>query len=451
MRKLHFGIAIVGIVLAAAAAWWWQNRGPGATLSAPAGVAAVGTSSGTAAGAAAGGPNGGRQPGSAGGAPGGQAGGPGGGQGGGPVAVEVRLATVMTLEDDAQAVGNLQARQGVMLRPEVSGRVARIGFADGQPVKQGQVLIQFDDALQQAQLRQAQAQAAIAQTNLQRQRDLLAQNFISQSAVDQSAAAVEVAQAQVALTRAQLARMRLLAPFDGVAGIGNVDRGDYVREGADIVGIEDLSAMTVDFRLAERWSARVARGQPVEMLVDAMPGQRFEGKVQAIDSQLDANGRSVLVRATIDNPKRTLRSGMFARARVIFERRTGAVVVPEEALVPQGEKQFVIKVVDGPQGKMSKKVEAVLGVRTEGKVELLKDVAVGDAVVTAGHARLLARDGVALRVIELDRAGDPSSRRSPGANGGEQAGPSNGATVGAGRPEAAPPAAAASGATPPRP
>ncbi len=434
MRKLHLSIAIVGIACAAAAAWWWQNRGPGMGA-APSNVAEPAGQPGGGGSSAA------RPPG-----------------GGGPVAVEVRLATAMTLEDDANAVGNLQARQGVMLRPEVSGRVARIGYVDGQVVKQGQVLIQFDDALQQAQLRQAQAQAAIAKTNLQRQRDLLAQNFISKSAVDQSAAAVEVAQAQVALNRAQLARMRLLAPFDGVVGIASVDRGDYVREGADIVSIEDLSAMTVDFRLAERWSARVAKGQPVEILVDAMPGQRFEGKVQAIDSQLDANGRSVLVRATIDNAKRMLRSGMFARARVTFDKRSNAVVVPEEALVPQGEKQFVIKVVDGPQGKMSKKVEAVLGVRTAGKVELLKDIAVGDAVVTAGHARLLARDGVALRVIDLDRAGDPSSRRPPGPGGPDKAAapggaavpnaPSNGAAVAA--PTAAQAASAGTAGTAPR-
>lgn len=342
----------------------------------------------------------------------------------------------MTLEDDAQAVGNLQARQGVMLRPEVSGRIARIGFTDGQPVKRAQVLIQFDDALQQAQLRQALAQAAIARTNLKRQQELLAQNFVSRSAVDQSAAALEVAQAQVALARAQLARLQLLAPFDGVVGIANVDRGDYVREGADIVAIEDLSAMTVDFRLAERWSARVAKGMPVEITVDALPGQRFEGTVQAIDAQLDANGRSVLVRANIDNVKRDLRTGMFARARVIFARRSDAVVVPEEALVPLGDKQFVVKLVDGPQGKVTQRVEAVLGVRTAGKVELLKGIAVGDTVVTAGHGRLLARDGVPVRVIDLERG--PSPPRGPQATAG--AAPGAAAAVPSATPAAAPPA-----------
>ena len=393
MKQLHLTVAVLGLALTGALAWWLQHRGGSApAASSTAAVAAP------AAARPASGPGGAGAP----GAP------------SGPVPVEVLKATVMTLDDDAQAVGNLNARQGVMLRPEVSGRVARVGFKDGQAVKRGQVLLQFDDALPAAQLRQAQAQAAIAQTNLQRQRDLLAENFISQSAVDQGAAALEVALAQVALNRAQLARMRLVAPFDGVVGIGNVDLGDYVREGTDIVSIEDLAEMIVDFRVAERYSARVAKGQPVELSVDALPGQRFEGRIQAVDSQLDANGRSLLVRATIDNAKRALRSGMFARARIVFASRADAVVVPEEALVPLGEKQFVIKLVDGPQGKVTQRVEAVMGVRTAGKVELLKGIAAGDIVVTAGHARLMARDGMAVRIIDLDRVGDAPPLRPSG-------------------------------------
>ncbi len=322
----------------------------------------------------------------------------------------------MAIEDDAQAVGTLQAKRGVMLRPEVSGRVVRVGFVDGQAIKRGQVLLQLDDALQQAQLRQAQAQSDIARTNLQRQRDLVAQNFVSQSAVDQSMAALSVADAQVALNRAQLSRMRILAPFDGVVGIANVDPGDYVKDGADLVAIEDLSAMIVDFRLPERYAARVKAGQLVSIAVDALPGETFAGKVQALDSQLDTSGRSLLVRATIDNNKRVLRSGMFARTRVVFESRANAIVVPEEALVPQGGKQFLVKVVDGPQGKVSQKLEAVLGIRVAGKVEVKQGVAAGDTVVTAGHARLMARDGP-VRVVEIDKVGRAPPQGAPGASG----------------------------------
>ncbi len=409
--------SLIGLVLAVVLAWWWQNRSDKATAGAPASVGAPG---------AVAAPTGG-----AGGAPGASgAGGPQGGPGGpgGPVAVETGKAAMMTLDDDAQAVGTLQARQGVMIRPEVSGRVARLGFKDGQAVRRGQMLLQLDDTLQQAQWRQAQAQAAIAKTNWQRQRDLVAQNFVSQSAVDQAAAALEVAEAQVALNRAQVARMRVLAPFDGVVGIGNIDVGDFVREGADVVAIDDVATMTVDFRLPERYVARVKPGQAVSMQVDALPGQSFVGQVQALDSQLETSGRSLLVRASIDNSKRALKSGMFARTRIVFATRANAVVVPEEALVPQGAKQWLIKVVDGATGpaKVSQKVEAQVGIRVAGKVEILQGLAAGDTVVTAGHARLMARDGVPVRVVDLDRVGTGEGRPGGGAGAGKGDGKGDG-------------------------
>ena len=182
----------------------------------------------------------------------------------------------MTLDDDAQAVGSLRSRQGVMLRPEVSGRIAQLGFGDGQRVQRGQLLVQLDDTLQQAQLKQAEAQASIARTNLQRNRELVAQNFVSQSAVDQSAAALEVAEAQVALAQAQLARMRIVAPFDGMAGIRSVNVGDYVKDGADLVNIEDLSQVLVRLPPARAFHRRgVKPGQAVEVSLDALPGQQL--------------------------------------------------------------------------------------------------------------------------------------------------------------------------------
>ena len=161
------------MALLALGAWWWQNR-PASTTPADGTGAAAAPQARAASGA------------------------PPGGPGSGPVSVEVGKVEVTTLADDAQAVGSLQSRQGVMLRPEVSGRIAALGFGDGQRVKRGQLLVQLDDTLQLAQLKQSEAQASIARTNLQRNRELVAQNFVSQSAVDQSAAALEVAEAQVA-------------------------------------------------------------------------------------------------------------------------------------------------------------------------------------------------------------------------------------------------------------
>ena len=395
MKKVHTWVAVLGIAGLAGAAWWWQNRpSPAGAGEAAPGRASASPSAG--AGRAAGGPGGPGAP-------------------GGPVSVEVGKVEAMSLEDDAQAVGSLRSRQGVMLRPEVSGRISALGFGDGQRVRRGQLLVQLDDTLQQAQLKQAQAQASIARTNLQRNRDLVAQNFVSQSAVDQSAAVLEVAEAQVALTKAQLARMRIVAPFDGMAGIRSVNLGDYVKDGADLVNIEDLSQVLVDFRLPERFIARVKTGQVVDVSLDALPGQRFTGRIDALDSVIDANGRSLLVRARLDNPGGVLRSGLFARTRIVFSKRDNALVVPEEALVPQGGKQYVYKVVNGAQGPVANRIEARIGLRLPGKVELLDGLAAGDLVVTAGQARLGRGDAVPLKVVDISRPAGGAGR-APGAS-----------------------------------
>ncbi len=374
LKKIYTVVAVIGIALAGGAAWWLQKQPSSALPS-----------------VAAGGPAGaGSRPGTS---------GPGA-----PAAVEVGKAESMQLSDEVQAVGSLKSVQGVMLRPESSGRISKLGFADGARVVKGQLLVQLDDTLQRAQLQQAEAQASIARTNLQRSRELQAQSFVSQSAVDQNAAALQVADAQVALAQAQAQRMKVLAPFHGTAGLRAVDVGDYVKDGADIVNIEDMSSMTVQFALPERYIDRLRAGQAVDVAVDALPGKVFTGRVQAVDSQVDANGRALQVLAQVANPGAVLRPGMFARSRVVFSVRESAVVVPEEALVPVGAKQFVFKVIDGADGKKaSQRLEAKLGLRLPGKVEILEGIRAGDTVVTAGHGRLMRADSLPVRVIDLNK------------------------------------------------
>ena len=393
MKLLHTFVAVAGIAIAGGAAYWYQNKAPAATaMLAPDGAASAAGGRQAAASAAS----------------------------GGPLTVEVGKVEVLTLQDETQAVGTLRSRQGVMMRPEVSGRISRLGFGDGSKVRRGQLLVQLDDSLQQAQLLQAKAQASIARTTLQRNRDLMAQNFISQSAADQSAAALEVAEAQVALALAQRKRMSIVAPFDGLAGIRAVNVGDYVKDGADLVNVEDISAMAVDFRLPEGVISRLKLGQGVAVTLDGLPGRSFTGRVDAVDSQIDANGRSLLVRARVDNAQGLLRAGMYARARLVFEVRSAAMVVPEEALVPQGGKQYLIRVVDGPNGKVSQRLEARIGLRVPGKVEILEGLSAGDVVVVAGQARLLRVDGLAVKVVDI---GDAAGRsvRPPSASASQPA------------------------------
>ena len=374
-RKSTTVIAVVALAAAGALAWWVQQRPDQATAPPAAG-----------AGQSANG-----------GVPGGR---------GGPAAVEIGRVEAMRVVDDAESVGTLRSRQGVTLRPEVSGRIAVLGFTDGQRVRRGQLIVQLDDTLQRAQLQQAEAQAAIARTQVARNRELVAQGFVSQNAVDQSAAALEVAAAQVALAQAQLARLRVLAPFDGQAGIRQVNVGDYVKDGADIVSLVDAGQVWVDYRLPERYAARVRTGLTVRVALDALPGRDFEGRIEAIEAQVDVDGRALLVRARLDNRDGLLRPGMFARARTVFGVREQALVVPEEALVPEGGKQFLLRVLDSESGPVAERVEARLGMRLPGKVEILGGLDVGDRVVTAGQSRLMRGNRQPVRIVELGTADD---------------------------------------------
>jgi membrane fusion protein (multidrug efflux system) len=323
------------------------------------------------------------------------------------------------LTDDAQAVGSLRSRQSVVLKPEVSGRVTRLNFRDGEKVRRGQLLVQLDDQLPLAQLQQAQAELSIAQANHKRNQDLVSQNFISQRSVDESAANLQVAQAKLALAQATAARLRILAPFDGIAGIRNVNVGDYLKDGAEIVNIEDLEAIFVDFRLPERYQTKAQRGQTALVELDALPGRKYAAVIQAIDPLVDANGRSIGLRGCIDNRHLQLRPGMFARISAVFGERDSARVVPEEAIVPQGGRQFVIRLVDGPDQdtKIAQRVEVKVGIRQPGRVEVTEGLQAGDTVVTAGQQRI-QKDGMPVKVVELSRPAPAARPAAPAASVG---------------------------------
>ena len=296
-RAIYSVIAVVGIAGASGAAYWFQNKPAGPT-EIPAAVSGMSAAGVAVLGARGAGTTGG--PGGAGGA-GGASGAGGAGGPGGPAGVEVAKVEVAKLQDDAQSVGSMRSRQNVMLRPEVAGRIMSMGFTDGGRVRKGDVLVQLDDVLQRAEVRQSEASMSIVRANLKRNQELVAQNFVAQRVLDESSAALQVAEAQVALSCARWERMRMLAPFDGTAGIRNINIGDYVKDGADLVNIEDLSSMYVDFKLPERFQGKLRKDQQVDLQLDAMPGRQFKARIEAIDPQIDANGRSISVRAVLPN------------------------------------------------------------------------------------------------------------------------------------------------------
>lgn len=461
-KALYSAIAVVGIAAASAGAWWLMSK--------PTAPREIGVAGGAAAAPGPGTP-------SAGGAPAGAAGAAGGPAR--PVGVEVAKVETSAVQDDAQAVGTLRSRQNVMLRPEVAGRVVQINFNDGGAVRRGQVLVKLDDSLQRAELQQAEAQASIARANYKRNQDLVAQNFVAQRVLDESLAALQVAEAQVSLAKARLARMAVLAPFDGKVGIRSVNLGDYVKDGADLVNVEDISSLFVDFRLPERFLGKLRVGQDVELMLDAFPGRLHRARVQALDPLIDANGRSVNVRAVLPNsggepvarvaaPAATrsvqmmqtrapreaaegggpLRPGMFARVTAVFGAKDNALMVPEEAVMPQAGRQYVYRLVSPtqlppearaklpPEAQLvSQRQEVKLGIRRGGRVEIVDGVGAGDTVVVAGQQRL-QRDGTPVRVVETSR---PERGAGGGASGAQ---PAPGAAGSAPVPGASKPAAA---------
>jgi membrane fusion protein (multidrug efflux system) len=311
-----------------------------------------------------------------------------------PAPVEVVEVAPTRLQEDLGAVGSLRSNESVMLRPEVAGRIAQIAFRDGQPVRRGQLIVALDASVNEAEVAQARAEYDLAQSNLQRTEDLARRNFVSPSAQDQAAANVQVSEAKLKLAQARLAKMQIVAPFDGIVGIRNVSVGDYVKDGTDLVNIEDIGTLKADFRLPERYYAQLKVGQRVEVAADALPDERFAGVLDAINPRIDASGRSLELRARLANPDARLRPGMFVRVRVIVGERAAALLVPEQAIVPAGSDFFVYRIVDD----RAQRVQVQTGVRRDAQVEIVSGLAAGDRVVIAGQQRL-NRDGQPVQLV----------------------------------------------------
>ena len=341
-------------------------------------------------------------------APAGASGKPGGPPGGFAMAVEVAKVAASDFSDEASAVGSLKSNESVVLRPETAGRISAIGFKDGAIVSKGTVLVTLDAAVQEAELQQAKANLALAQTSFQRNQELVAKKFLSQQALDTSSANLKVQQAAVQLTEAKVGKTRVKAPFNGMLGLRNVSVGDYVKEGQDLINIEDIATLRMDFKLPESYLGRVSKGQAVELTSDALPGQSFKAVLDAVDPLVDQNGRAISARARLNNASSKLRPGMFVRVRLLFGERKDVLMVPEQAIVP-GAQPAVFKVVEGKATLAKVKI----GVRRAAQVEVVEGLVAGDVVVTAGQLKL--REGTPVRAIGEGAA--PAPAAAPAAAG----------------------------------
>ena len=360
-------IAVVAVAIAAGGGYWFGQQRSGAAKSAS-GSATTASDKGAPSAASA-------------------------------VIVEAVSASTASMPQMITAVGSLRSDESVTLRPEVAGRVVAIGFEEGRPVAKNAMLVRLDPAVNAAEVQQAKANLTLAKSKYERAIDLQRQGFISGQARDEAENNLKVAEAAEALAAARLAKTEIRAPFSGIIGLRSVSIGDYVKEGQDMVNLESIDPLKVDFRVPEIYLKQVQVGQTLEVGLGALPGKTYQGRVTAINPLVDAAGRAIVIRAIVRNPDTALRPGMFARVKLLTREAQEALVLPEQALVPQGEDQYVFRVVDGKAVRT--KVE--VGQRRDSRVEILKGVTPGDTIVTAGQLKL--RDGTPVKFGATDKSG----------------------------------------------
>lgn len=309
-----------------------------------------------------------------------------------PPPTEVVIAPVAEepVEELLSAIGSVEANEHVQLRAEAAGVIARVGFIEGCPIAQGDLLFELDSAKEQAVLAQAKAEEDVARQNLERARQLADTRAISAQELDQLASLVEARTAARRLQSEQLADMRITAPFGGVMGRREVSVGQYVDRGQALVELVDKSKVKITYRIPERRLSELKLGREARVTVSAYPDQVFLGVVDLVSPVVDPSTRTVLVRAVVPNPDGLLNPGMFARIETVIERRESSLVIPESALVAGLDGFAVYAVTDG-QARLT---PVELGVRNRGTAEVRSGLAAGQAIVVQGTQKLV--DGMAV-------------------------------------------------------
>jgi membrane fusion protein, multidrug efflux system len=311
------------------------------------------------------------------------------------------------------AIGSIAPVQGVSLSTEVEGTVIKLGFENGQLVHAGDLLIELDSTVEQAQLKSAESQLVLAKLQANRSQELLNKQTISQAELDQATAQLNSAEASVAGLQATIAKKHLTAPFDGRVGIRTVNLGQFVTRGQALVPLEKLDQLYVNFTLPERDIAKVKSGETVRLQVDAYPDRKFEGKVNAVSPEVNVSTRNIAVQALLDNPDELLRSGMFARVAVEMPDTQPLVVVPETAIAyaAYGNSVFIVEQIKGKDGKEFLGVRqqfVTLGDKRGDLVAVLDGVKAGETVVSAGVFKL--RNGLP---VVINNAAQPSDSANP--------------------------------------
>ncbi|TYL88605.1 efflux RND transporter periplasmic adaptor subunit [Bradyrhizobium cytisi] len=318
-----------------------------------------------------------------------------------PTAVSAAEAKSEVIPNLLTAVGGLTAVHQVDVSADVNGRVTEIKFEPGAHVEAGTPLVQLFDAPDQGDLANYKAQATVAQLSLDRAKQLASRQFGPQATVDSAQAAYDQALAGIAKTEALISQKLVRAPFSGDLGVRKVEVGQYLTAGTAIVSLTDLSELWANFTVTEKDSANLKVGQLVRLKVDAYPGRTFDGKITTIEPQIAADTRNIRVQATVSNPEKILKPGMFVTTTVVLPDKPAVITVPETAVdyTLYGDSVFVITEKQGEDGKTSLSAVRTFvqtGSRVNGRTEIIKGVKPGDKVVAVGQLKLQSGAAVAI-------------------------------------------------------
>ncbi|MFD2264691.1 efflux RND transporter periplasmic adaptor subunit [Lacibacterium aquatile] len=338
------------------------------------------------------------------------------------IPVRAEKVTLLDFVPVIPATGSLRANESVTIAPEISGRLSEFRAKEGQPIKKGDVIALLDTTVLEAELAQARAGLALARANASRANELAARNFGTQRSRDEALAELRTTEAAIATAEARLQRSKLVAPFDGVLGLRNISSGDFVNAGSALITLEQVDPLKMDFRVPETQLSRIAVGQTVDVEVDALPGRKFTGTVYAIDASVEPGGRSLLVRATLPNPERTLKPGLFARIQINLAVRKDTIMIPEEAVVPSPQGAIVMSVVDGK----AQIVPVKLGDRRNSQVEVIKPtpLTADSVIITQGQTKVFMTGGNGAPVTVLPPPGTAPPGAAPAAAPKKEGAPS---------------------------
>ena len=311
-----------------------------------------------------------------------------------PTTVTVAKATPDSWENQLTAVGSLEAVQGVMIAAELPGKVVKIAFEPGSRVQAGDLLIQQDIASETAQLRAAETAVDLTRINLNRSQQLIADNVIAQSEFDTTKAEYDQAVARRDDIRATIDKKTIRAPFAGRLGIRLVSLGQVLNAGQDIVSLQSLDPIFANFLLPQQQLAKIREGMTVRVTTDVLPGEAIEGRITAINAEVDAATRNIRIQATVANPDERLRPGMFASVAIVLPSRLDVLTIPATSVLyaPYSNSVFVLEQKQGDDGRPPQQVLrqqfVSLGAQRGDFVAVLSGLKQADTVVSTGVFKL---------------------------------------------------------------